>query len=39
MISNENVVNYKVIVLIKIYNFGFGRFSIRSRWKFYFLKF
>jgi hypothetical protein len=33
MISNEKVVNCKVIVLVEIYNFGFGRFSIRGRLK------
>jgi hypothetical protein len=33
MISNKNIVNYKVVILIEIYNFGFGRFSIRSRLK------
>jgi hypothetical protein len=26
MISNEIVVNYKVVYLIEIYNFGFGHF-------------
>ena len=26
MISNEKLINYKVVVLIKIYNFGFGHF-------------
>ena len=30
MISNEKLINYKVVVLIDIYNFGFSRFSIRS---------
>jgi len=29
MISNEKVVNNKVVELIKIYNFCFGHFSIR----------
>jgi hypothetical protein len=38
MISNENVVNYKVIALTMIYNFGFGRFSIRSHLKKLFFK-
>ena len=28
MIYNEIVVNYKIIYLIEIYNFGFGRFPI-----------
>jgi hypothetical protein len=28
MILNEKLINYKVIFLIEIYNFGFGRFSI-----------
>ena len=28
MISNEKVVNYKVLELIEIYNFYFGHFSI-----------
>jgi hypothetical protein len=28
MISNEKDINYKVVGLIKSYNFGFGRFSI-----------
>jgi hypothetical protein len=31
MISNEKIVNYKIVVLIKIYNFGFGWYSIRGR--------
>jgi len=26
MIYNEIVVNYKIVYLIEIYNFGFGRF-------------
>ena len=30
MISNEIVINYKVVYLIEIYNFGFGRFSIQG---------
>ena len=30
MISNEMLINYKVVALIDIYNFGFGRFSIRG---------
>jgi hypothetical protein len=30
MISNEELINYKVVVLIEIYNFGFGWFSIRG---------
>jgi hypothetical protein len=29
MISNEIVVNYKVVYLIEIYNFGFGHFPSR----------
>ena len=29
MISNKKVVNYKVVDLIKIYNFSFGDCSIR----------
>ena len=28
IISNEIVANYKVVYLIEIYNFGFGRFPI-----------
>jgi len=32
MISNEKL-NYKVVVLVEIYNFGFGRISIRGRLK------
>jgi hypothetical protein len=28
MISNEKIVNYKVVGLIKVYNFGFIYFSI-----------
>jgi hypothetical protein len=30
MISNEKLFNYKVVILIKIYNFGFGRFFIQG---------
>ena len=30
MILNEKLINYKVVVLMEIYNFGFGRFSIRD---------
>jgi hypothetical protein len=30
MILNEKVINYKVIVLIEIYNFGFSRFEIQG---------
>ena len=26
MCSNEKVINYKVVDLVEIYNFGFGRF-------------
>jgi hypothetical protein len=29
MISNEKVVNNKVVKIIEIYNFNFGHFSIR----------
>jgi hypothetical protein len=29
MISNEKYATYKVVYLIKIYNFGFGNFSIQ----------
>ena len=29
MISNENVINNKVVEIIKIYNFYFGHFFIR----------
>jgi len=28
--SSEKVINYKVIILIEIYNIGYGRFSIRG---------
>jgi hypothetical protein len=28
MISNEKVINYKVIDIMEIYNFGFSRFPI-----------
>jgi hypothetical protein len=28
MISNKNVINYKVVDIIEIYNFGFGAFSM-----------
>ena len=31
MISNGKVINYKVVVLIEIYNFGFGCFAIGGR--------
>jgi hypothetical protein len=30
MISNEKVINYRVVVLIEIYNFGCGCFFIRD---------
>jgi hypothetical protein len=30
MISNEKVINYKVVQLFEIYNFGFGHFSIQD---------
>jgi len=30
MISNEKLINYKVVILIEIYNFGFGRFFIQG---------
>jgi len=33
MVSNEKVINNKVVVLIEIYNFGFGQFYIRGRLK------
>jgi hypothetical protein len=33
MISNEKVINYKVVILIEIYNFSFGRISIRGHLK------
>ena len=33
MISNEEVVNYKVLQLFKIYSSRFGRFSIRGHLK------
>jgi hypothetical protein len=33
MSSNEKVMNYKILVLIDIYNFGFGHFCIRYRLK------
>jgi hypothetical protein len=40
MISNEKLINYKVVVLIKIYNFAFGQFSIQRLFEnFGFLKF
>jgi hypothetical protein len=31
MISNENVINYKVTQLFEIYNFCFGHFSVQGR--------
>ena len=31
MASDEKVINYKFVVLIKIYNFDFGCFAIRGR--------
>jgi hypothetical protein len=31
MTSDEKVINYKVVVLIDIYNFDIGRFAIRYR--------
>ena len=31
MTLDEEVINYKVVVLIEIYIFGFGRFGIRGR--------
>ena len=31
MASDEEVINYKFVVLIKIYNFDFGCFTIRGR--------
>jgi hypothetical protein len=30
MISNEKLINYIVVVLIEIYNFSFGRFSVQG---------
>jgi len=33
MISIENIDNYKVAQIFEIYNFCFGRFSIRGRLK------
>jgi hypothetical protein len=30
MISNEKLINYKVVVLIDIYNFGFGQIFIQD---------
>jgi hypothetical protein len=33
IILNKKVINYKVIVLNEIHNFGFGRFSIQGRLK------
>jgi sulfatase maturation enzyme AslB (radical SAM superfamily) len=30
MISNEKLINYKVVALIKIYNFGLVQFSIQG---------
>jgi hypothetical protein len=39
MISNEKLINYKVVVLIEIYNFGFDQFSIQGCLKIWFLKF
>ena len=33
MASDEKVINYKFVVLIKIYNFDFGCFAIRGRLK------
>jgi hypothetical protein len=30
MISNEKLINYKVVLLIEIYNFSFGGFSIQG---------
>jgi hypothetical protein len=34
MILKEKVVNYKVVVLIEIYNFGIRRFPSKVVWKF-----
>jgi len=39
MISNEKLINYKVVVLIEICSFSFGRFSIQDCLKIWFLKF
>jgi hypothetical protein len=33
MIANEKLINYKVVVLIEIYNFDFDRFSVQGRLK------
>jgi hypothetical protein len=33
IISNKKLINYKVVALMDIYNFDFGRFFIRGRLK------
>jgi hypothetical protein len=39
MILNGKLINYIVVILIEIYNFSFGRFSIKGCLKIWFLKF
>ena len=38
MFSNKKLINYKVVVLIEIYNFGFSRFFIQGCLKILVLK-